>query len=272
MGAALCMTDAGQVYLKPMAADVNPHGLAVEFLCSQLAERFGLKVPQYCILNLTAVDEVPRPVKVPNAGPARFATPGPAFASQALTALTWDGTREQLLKVVNRSDLARLVVFDTWIRNVDRYPPVDGTGTRQVEWKPNLKNILLVREPKDAHFLTLYAIDFGHALVGGRELPERAFGINKDQEELVYGLFPEFRTLITSESVEAAAAKLREMTPEVLEVVLNSLPTEWQVSTSAKGNVRDHLSSRARFLADRIKDRLAPFCYPQGTLEAEGSP
>jgi hypothetical protein len=258
MGPAIVMTDAGRAYLKPLAPDVNPHSLAIEYVCTRLAAWFGLPVLDYSILSMGASDTVPRP------GGA-VSQPGPAFCTRGVNATTWDGTAKSLGKVVNKEDITRLVIFDTWIRNEDRYPPIDATGAVRSQRGPNLGNVLLVREHPREKRLKIVAMDFGHALVGGRELPNRAFGIEADKCDWVYGLFPEFRRHVTAQLVDAAVTRLSQLC-ETDVAAAAQIPAEWSVSAAARTAMCEHLYLRARYLVDTIRVRLQPLCFPQGTL------
>lgn len=258
MGPAIVMTDAGRAYVKPLAPDVNPHSLAVELVCTRLAAWFGLPVLDHCLLTLGATDTFPRPS-------GGTSSPGPAFCTRAVEATRWDGTPETLARIANKEAIARLVVFDTWTRNEDRFPPIDATGATQSQRGPNLGNVLLVREPPRAKRLRLVAMDFGHALVGGRELPTKPYGIDADKCEWVYGLFPEFRSHVTHDLVEGAVRTLNMLRQADVETAV-SIPPEWDVSDAARTAMCQHLYGRARYLVDTIKDRLQPLCFPQGLL------
>lgn len=258
MGPAIVMTDAGRAYLKPLAPDVNPHSLAIEYVCTRLAAWFGLPVLDHCILRLGPSDTISRP----SGGTSQ---PGPAFCTRAVEATRWDGTAESLAKVANRDDITRLVIFDTWIRNEDRYPPIDAAGAMQSQRGPNLGNVLLVRERPRAKRLRLVAMDFGHALVGGRELPTRPLGIDAERCEWVYGLFPEFRRYVTAHLVDAAVERLKQLGESDVNDAA-AIPPEWNVPAAARTAMCDHLYLRARYLVDTIRARLQPLCFPQGML------
>jgi hypothetical protein len=259
MGPARIMTDAGRAYLKPMAPDVSPHNLAVEWVCTKLAAWFGLPVLDHCILTLRPSDTFPRP----NGGNS---LPGPAFCTRAVKATRWDGSAQTLAKITNENDVARLVILDTWVRNEDRYPPINGEGQLQSQRTPNLGNVLLVRDPPKAKGLRLVAMDFGHELVGGRELTPKAFGVEADKDEWVYGLFPPFRSYVTPALVDASVEHLKLLRSDEVEKLAADIPAAWDVSRSARTAMCEHLYRPAGYLVDTIKDRRQPLCYAQGML------
>lgn len=266
MSPAIVQTDAGRAYVKPMADDINPHGLAIELICTRLAEWFGLRVLDTCVLVLGKADTFPRIRPTSLGGPAKLSLPGPCVCTRSVVATRWDGSEGQLAKILNIEDIAPLVVFDTWVRNDDRFPPVNTRGELQSSWSRNLGNVLLVRDPPKARKLVLYAIDFGRAVIGERSVPSHGFGIEQDKSENIYGLFPEFRKYVTPERVEKAVRRLRSLDRTTIEEVIQEVPPEWELSGSARTSLLDHLYRRASFLADTIQTRLAPLCYPQGRM------
>lgn len=266
MAPAKVWTDAGPAYLKPMAADVNPHALAVELICTRLAAWFGLSVLDTCILTLGPSDTFPRKKPKSPGTPPADCLPGPALCTRSVVASRWDGTAKSLSQIANTADITRLIVFDTWVRNDDRYPPRDAAGAVQSQWRPNLGNVLLVRDPPTARQSKLVAMDFGRAIIGEGEIPTRDFGIAKDKDEWVYGLYPEFREHVTQPLVVAAGARLNELEIAVIEAFADEIPPEWGVGSAARAALVGHLYRRARYLADTIQARLVPLCDPQGRI------
>lgn len=264
MSPAKIWTDAGSAYVKPMADDVNPHSLAIELVCTRLAEWFGLRVLETCILHLGASDTFPRRSAKSPDGYLPDCKPGPAFCTRAVEATPWDGSGKSLSKIANRDDITRLVIFDTWTRNEDRFPPVDATGAIQSMRSQNLGNVLLVRDRPKSKSLRLVAMDFGHAFVKGRELPSGGFRVDADKDQWIYGLFPGFRPYVTPSLVDSAIIRLKRLDRRVVEGFVAEVPREWEVEAAARTALAEHLYRRRSYLADTIKARLAPMCYPQG--------
>ena len=46
---------------------------------------------------------------------------GPAFISKADNGEPWSGSKRELDRIFNKTDVTKLVILDTWIRNQDRY-------------------------------------------------------------------------------------------------------------------------------------------------------
>lgn len=120
---ALVETDAGLGYLKAMGAPEGPHTLAAELVGTQLAAWFGLSILDFAVIEVDDIMEIPFVDKEGNQ--TGMAQPGPAFITRAESGDTWSGDARQLGRLVNPQDVSRLVVFDTWTLNCDRYsyPP-----------------------------------------------------------------------------------------------------------------------------------------------------
>lgn len=130
MGTARVKTDATYAYLKGLGNRQGPHALASEYVASSLARWFGLIVPDFSILSLSAdaCFDLTHGHRI---------QPGLAFVSRHMKGRTWGGSETELRTLENKLDITRLVVFDTWVRNCDRHPP--DLRTR----KPNFANVYL---------------------------------------------------------------------------------------------------------------------------------
>jgi hypothetical protein len=135
-------TDAGQGYVKGMGGPEGPHTLASEWVGTQLAAWLGLSTFDFAIVRIDEVDEIWFVDKEGNR--TGKAEPGPAFITRAESGDTWSGGEKQLRKLVNPQDVARLVVFDTWLLNCDRYswPP----GNAMQKPRINRDNVFLSEE------------------------------------------------------------------------------------------------------------------------------
>ena len=253
---AQIVTDAGKAYCKAMGNPEGPHALACEWVGTQLARWLGLPTFDCAILTLDDLDEIPF------AGGGQ-AEPGPAFVARAEPGHTWGGTGLELQLVDNQEAIAKLVVFDTWTLNCDRYPP--DLATRQ----PNYDNVFLSEEGASPGRFRLVAMDHTHCFTCGRELNERIASIDRTKDGQVYGLFPGFVAAVQVQRpvVEAAAERLRTFTGAVGHDIVRTIPTDWQVSEPARAALVDLLTQRAAFVADNIMRVLVPACWPQGELD-----
>ena len=122
--------------------------------------------------------------------------PGPAFLTRSHCLLpgarTRSGAADALSQVANPTDIARLVVFDNWIRSHHRQPP------EGVTWRVNFDNVFLSRRDAPRGRFWLTAFDHSHCFDLAAELSPRLARIDCVQDTRLYGLFPEFVPLPAS--------------------------------------------------------------------------
>lgn len=259
MGTGRIVTDAGKAYIKAMGNRQGPHLLAVELIATRLAHWFKLSVLDHAVIIIDSdVDEIP----FLRGG---FAATGPAFVTRAIQAHSWGGSADELKPLVNSLEISRLVVFDSWVRNCDRYPP-DLT-----ERKPNYDNVLLEELTGDeAERLRLIAMDHTHCFGCGRDLDARFNQIDRVRDDRVYGLFPGFVPWIDRSGIEAAMADLSMLDKEMVAEIVHDLPAEWDVSAAAKSALADLICRRAAFLNDYLPEAVGHVCWPDAQVETQG--
>ncbi len=237
-------TDAGPAYLKAMGNPEGTHPLACEWVGTQLASWLGLPTFEVALIRLDDVQRFPL-------GNGRQAEPGAAFVARAADGVTWDGSATLLDQLVNPEDIARLVVFDTWTLNCDRFR---ADPRRRV----NLGNVFLEKAEPDADRpLRLVAMDHTHCFTCGSELTPRLGHIGQSRSREVFGLFPAFRDRVTAAAVAPALARLRQMDTPTAKRIVRSIPTEWAVSAESRLALVELIVQRARFLADHLPTLLA---------------
>lgn len=243
-GTTKVKTDRTFAYLKAIGNRQGPHVLAAEWVASHLARWFGLSVPEFAIFPLPpeASFDLPRGAK---------AQAGPAFVSRHEDGHTWGGSEDELRALENKSDITRLVVFDTWVRNCDRYPP--DLSAR----KPNYANVYLA-DTERATRSRLLAIDHTHCFDCGRDFSERLAHIDRIQDERTFGLFPAFAGYITPDQLIWCRAMLKSLTRETIEAFITGIPREWHVDDRARTALAELAYGRAGFIADRIQDGWTP--------------
>ena len=243
-GTTKVATDATYGYLKALGNRQGPHVLAAELVASSLARWFGLTVPEFALIPLPAdaCFDLPRGARV---------QPGPAFVSRHVNGRTWGGSETELKMVENPSDITRLVVLDTWLRNCDRHPP-----DLKVR-KPNYANVYLADTEK-AGTARLVAIDHTHCFDCGRDFTERLSHIDNMKDDRTYGLFPPFAGFVTRSQVSWCGAVLESLQREAVERIVATVPAEWQVEPQARQALVQLIHGRAGFLVDRIKSGWVP--------------
>jgi hypothetical protein len=252
---AVIYTDAGLTYLKAMNNPEGPQVLACDWFGTQLARRFGLHTFDVAVLELIELDEIPL-------DESTLAQPGPAFVSRGEEGIPM-GAHKALANVENLGDIARLIVFDTWIRNCDRYGP--GLGHKG-KARINTDNLFLSTEGAPEGKFILKAIDHGHILTCGRTLNRSLAYIENTQEERLYGLFPFFQGQVTADEIGEAAKGLKDVQSDLWEDLLRSIPVNWGISDEAMQAIDRFLVERARFLVDNIRAMAHRELYP-GVLD-----
>ncbi len=115
-------TDQGIGFLKGIGNPAGLDSLVTELVCGELARWFGLQTPDFAVIKLDVIEIFSKS--------GTFHVHGPAFISREVTGLVADGDRSLLVKLTNPSDIMKLVVFDTWVRNSDRCHTGSATLTR----------------------------------------------------------------------------------------------------------------------------------------------
>jgi len=236
------VTDQGSGYLKALGNPEGPHVLACDLVGTWLAGWFGLPTFEFALID------VKEEYGLTFHGGAK-ASPGPAFITKYDPGETWGGAERQLDQLTNVHDITRLVIFDTWTLNRDRYAP---EGNRI-----NRDNVFLSEEAPAGQFL-LRAMDHSHCLTCGKPLSPKLGHIDQIQDERIYGLFPEFRAKLDPSVAQDAVQHLGQFRKSDAESVTQAIPKEWDVEQPARDALVQFLVSRAAFLAGSIIDKLCP--------------
>lgn len=251
MRTARVVTDAGHAYLKAMGPHESPQLLAVEFVTTRLAQWFRLPVLDFGIIEIDAeIDEIPLGVNI-------LARSGPAFVSRAIDAHTWGGSSAELDSLANAHDIGRLVVFDTWVRNCDRFSE-SLTRTRT-----KLDNVLLEHlTGDDTGKLRLIAMDHTHCFTCGRELDRTLNHMRMVRDASLFGLFPGFVPFVRQGDVEAATADLLTVDEEFVHRLTDEIPDQWLVRADIRQAWAELICRRADFVARNVLPAFAAKCWP----------
>lgn len=239
-------TDAGPGFLKALGNHGDPHLLAAEWVGTHLAQWLGLATFEIGLINVAPEDEI----QFLN---GTFAQPGPAFIAREQSGMVWGGTGAVLDKLVNPEDVPKLVLFDTWTRNCDRYPP--DLATR----KPNRNNVFLSNEDVPDGFFRLIAMDHTHCFNCGRDLNAHLADIDLVHDERLYGLFPEFLPLFRGHRavLETATARLRNLDAPWVANLVSTIPTQWQVAKTGREALVKLICNRAQYVAETFGPAIA---------------
>ena len=239
-------TDVGLGVIKGLGNPIGTGALVCELIAAEMGTWLGLEIPPFAVIDVCDIEVQMTTRDGRWLGPMR---PPLYFSSFMQGAL--DSAPEALLKKLERpADIARLVVFDTWMRNVDRHDPRHGVP------EVNLDNLLYCK-PKGRRRYTLVPIDHSHCLVEG-DLADVGEINDAVTDRNIYGLFPEFIPFIDSESVAAAVARLATLDRTFVEDCVNHIPTAWPMSGGAKATLIDLICLRAAFVVETVATALVP--------------
>lgn len=243
---AIIETDAGRAYLKAINNPQGVHVLACDLLGTQLARRFGLQTLDAAVLILAVDDEIPLD--------GGHAQKGPAFVTRGEEGESLGGEKA-LSKIENIDDLAKIIIFDTWTKNCDRYGPGLGKNSTARENRDNL--FLSAEDAPDGQFI-LKPIDFGHIITCGRELTPRIANIDNIREERVYGNFPFFKNHVSRDRIIEESERLKTFGKENWQDLIANLPDDWNVNNETRQALDKFLAGRAGFLANEFSRLLPP--------------
>ncbi|HEY5380283.1 MAG TPA: HipA family kinase [Pseudolabrys sp.] len=233
-------TDDGIGFLKGMGNPAGLDSLACELVGTELARWFGLHTPAFSIINV-------RGIEIPMDGVGNV-LPGPAFISQEVSGATGDGGDAFLSNLQNPDDVSKLVVFDTWIRNGDRYPADE-------QWKDAVSNRDNIFFKTTGSKFELTVFDHTHCFTEST-LGDGLSDTFVLQDDRVYGYFPEFKHYIKAPAVRGAVGRLRQMDRKVALEVVGSIPEEWKVSKVTRERWAEVICERAKMVSEFIVPKI----------------
>ncbi|OEJ64557.1 HipA family kinase [Magnetovibrio blakemorei] len=237
------VTDDGIGFLKGMGNPQGNQSLACELVGSELAAWFGLDTLEFSLIQVSAEDILPLH------GEGRNVEPGLAFISKYIEGGTWDGGDVYLSKMILPENVSKLVIFDTWIMNADRYPPEDSF----IPIPANRDNILF--ECQKRNKFKLIAYDHTHCFVEG-DIWEELGDPKLICDERIYGEFPEFSPYIKREAIVSALNKLRQLDRKTVQRIVTTVPREWGITDRLVNEWVDLIYKRSIFVADTIAAKL----------------
>lgn len=244
-----CMLDDGShAFVKVMGNPEGPSALACEFVGTGAASLLGLPVFE------VAIPEFPKELCV-RLDHGLVPLPGPCFATRFAEGSSWDGRGALLDALEHPEHIPGLVVVDTWLRNPDRYL-LRGGRTRK-----NLRNVFLREDGAPRGSFRLLAIDHTHVIRQDGELTSQSLAIDRERENLVYGLFPEFVNRIDREELEPFVERLGQLgqTNEIDDLV-GRTPKQWLSDGQVRQDLPGFLKRRATHVAAHLETWLATEC------------
>jgi hypothetical protein len=239
-------TDQGEGYLKALSNKAEPHNLASELVGTLLARWMKLPTLDFHLITLTEKDRI-------QLADGSFAHPGPAFITRFEDGISWSGAPEDLDRLVNPDDLGRLIVFDTWTRNCDRYMPREDRPPRV-----NLDNVYLSRRGAPAGQFVLKAIDHGCCFTCGGDLTPKLSHLDRVQEKKLYGRFPQFEGRTERAAMLQIVQEVEAVPRPEVEAFVQRVPQAWDLNTGARQALCDFICQRARFIREIINQEWPP--------------
>ncbi len=258
---ALVETDVGLGYLKALGGKEGPQTLASEVVATELAKWFKLPTLEWHEIIVDEIDEIPFLNSLGEES-GEFAAPGPAFITREEKGGPWNGTKAQLELLENPQDISRLVVFDTWVMNCDRYSEKEHNGV--IRKRRNTDNVFLSEETSPGKFL-LKAMDHTHCFTCGHGWTRKLSNIDSIRDNKLFGLFPEFQPFLDRTVIAEAADDLRRIDSDTISEIAQRIPNEWGVKQDALDALRRLVIQRATYVADTIETRI----WPQRDLFAD---
>ncbi|WP_422370699.1 HipA family kinase [Hoeflea sp.] len=236
----LVETDAGTALVKYMGNPQGNDALVSELVAANLAERVGLLTPEFAAVYIPKIEVLDPFVDV---------HPGAAFFSRWEQAASLSPNSKLLAQLRTPKDVSRLVVFDTWIRNKDRFTGDPYAGNF------NYDNILLKPDKRKTQLLV---IDHSHAFA--ETTLEHEITENWSTEQNVYGLFNEFASMLTRHDVQSVLDSLCAIPIDEVRGICAAVPPEWGFGGALASRLADLLIERAHLMntwfADAVFDQL----------------
>lgn len=233
-------TDQGLAFIKGIGNPAGLGSLVSELVCAELASWFGMIIPDFAIVQ---VDDLEIPLK--GIGKVQ---PGPAFASRSMDLRTADGTDNYLNRLRQPEQLAKLVLFDTWVRNGDRCPPTDA-----LDPFPNYENLTFAAS---GNAYDIVVIDHTHCFTDG-DLATDISDPHVRTDDRIYGMFPEFPPFLSDDGLYDAAARLAQIDERFVRNVVQSIPQEWGMTLRDRDALSLAILDRARLVARDTPRSLA---------------
>ena len=233
---ALVETDAGLGYVKGVGNSEGLKALVSELVAAELAVWFGLSVPPFAVIETSEIE-----IRMKD-WPQRMKAP--LFFSKRVDGFPRDGSDAIISRLRRPRDISKLVVFDTWIRNSDRY----SRGKMN-----NSENLLFVKLNNKRKY-DLTPIDHTHCFFDNIIKDEPGDTVVMDKA--VFGDFPEFAPYLNQAAVEAALARLSRLDRDFVDEIVGSTPHEWGLGASTARTLADFICRRAAFVVETMAEKI----------------
>lgn len=239
-----------QLYVvKLLGNRVGPKALANEFLAAELGEQLGLCFPASGVIS---IDEqlLAKNRRLRRAG----VVAGPHFACKYISK-TFYVDRTSLNRVVNKAEMAGVMLFDHLVHNVDR--------------TVNRKNLIIRREATGYH---MYAIDHSHLFKRGRWTAAQLAALKNDlsvNTRRTYGLL--LKHFLQPEDFIPYAQAISQWSDEYLTQTVAAIPEQWLTDQAERQALLNHLLCRRNQIDEIMSSltRLIPQAHHKHIIQPE---
>ena len=232
------VTDDGPALVKYMGNRAGYDALIGELVGGELANLIGLRTPDFAIANVSQM-ELPDPLDI--------VEPGPAFFSRWEEATALAPHSQLLANLRHPEQIAWLVVFDTWLRNMDRFADPDEGG----DGNENFDNVLLKADKRKVQLLV---IDHTHALA--ETTLDDELGPGWIDEKIVYGRFDQFIPFLNRRDVRKALKAISDIDRGCVQRICEGVPREWGMTQGLAERLSACIVERASKLATWLPEAL----------------
>jgi hypothetical protein len=229
-------TEQGEGFLKALSNRTEPHNLVAELVGTRLARRMKLQTLEFAVIRLSTSDRI-------RLHDGRYAHAGSAFITRLEDGIPWGGSTEELNTLANPNDIGRLIVFDTWTRNCDRF-----RSGKNGQPRKNRDNVYFSRKNAPSGRFILKAIDHGCCFTCGGELTPKLAFLDAVQEDTLYGRFPEFGDQTNRTDLQQIIAEVERIERADIEATIGAVPSDWQLNLQVREALCSFLVQRAQYL------------------------
>ncbi len=104
----------------------------------------------------------------------------------------------------------------------------------------------------------LLAIDHTHVIRQDGELTSQCLSIDRERDDVLYGVFPEFVNRIDREDLEPFVEQLRRLTQT--NDLVRRTPKQWLSDGQVRQDLPGFIKRRAMHVATHVETRLATEC------------
>lgn len=192
----------------------SPEGtpaLVAEFIGSCLADLLTLETFDFGLvdfgLTFVTVEEQLRNLS------------GTSFVARWVKGDGWSESIDEWHELTNRTAVTKLILVDTWLRNIDRHFPPNS--------RPD--NIFIELDGPESRMI---AMDFTHAMLIRNVL--NGIPPPNIEDPTVFGRFPVLAQYVTPTRIAEAISSLKDIPVDAISDIVESIPVDWNVPNDAK--------------------------------------